>query len=193
MNSGFLRRGSNVQGFPGELLVGLNLYEFTSNAPLNVIDPDGLIGVGVIGVGGGEAGIGFGGGVNLSGGAGVFHGSGGWSTGGFVSGGGFIGGPTAPSMAVPCTGQRPFVVGGGAGGGGGLFLTNAGSSGDLGGPFNQWNISLPKIGPIPGLAISKKRGSEYQISARGYFACVQRGQGRSVAVWARFYERRRTQ
>jgi RHS repeat-associated protein len=106
-----------------------NLFSYVVNNPINLYDPLGLWGLGV--VGGGSAALGGGpvlpsaGLVAASGGGLFFGGPQGVNVGGFTSLGGF-----ANLGAAGHPGSN-FAFGGFAGLGGGAFLTNANSAADL--------------------------------------------------------------
>lgn len=108
------------------------------------MDPSGRVGIGVVGtgvVGTGSVGGGLvvGGGATGSVGGGLFS-SGGVGT--FASGGTAVGGPGYAVGAPGNTGQADFFEGAYVGFGGGVFLTNADTVSQLGGPFWQWNMDF---------------------------------------------------
>ena len=121
---------------------GINLYGYVKGRAAAAVDPDGRVGVGVIGTGSVGGGVVVGAGATGSVGGGVFIGPQGGSVGGFVSGGAAAGGPGSSYGAPGNTGQTDFFTGGFLGIGRGGFLTNAGSVSQLGGPFHQWNLDL---------------------------------------------------
>jgi RHS repeat-associated protein len=147
-----------------------NLYAYVGNKPLNLIDPKGLWGVGIIGSGSMEIGaVGIGAGVTGSIGGGVFGGGdGGMNLGGFGSLGGFAGGPGyGPSYPGD---NNNNVVGGAFGGfGGGAFATNAKCAGDLKGPFDTYSFNIG-VGPI-------KISAQFGISGGTWIGSVTVGPG----------------
>jgi RHS repeat-associated protein len=134
--------GRFISQDPLQYINGANTYQFVMGNPVNRVDPWGRVGVGVIGTGSAGGGLVVGGGATGSVGTGVFVGGSGVSTGGFASGGVAAGGPGVSIGALENTGQTDFFTGGFMGVGGGLFLTNADSVSQLGGPFWQWNLDL---------------------------------------------------
>ncbi len=145
---------------------GINLYGFVGNGPIDNVDPFGLFvtadpsfaytiaeavqnstfGVGIVGSASMEGGYIIGGGVSFSGGIGLFHNpQDGWSVGSFLSGGAFFGGPLGSINWPANQCQKSGVFGKSAGFTGGAFATNAGTSSDLYGPFNQWNGNIPDV------------------------------------------------
>jgi hypothetical protein len=84
-------------------------------------------------------------GANASLGGGLFRTpTDGFSVGGFGSAGLILAGPearvTVPQSPSKC--PQLGIAGGSFGAGSGLWISNAGSPRDLGGPFDQWNLNL---------------------------------------------------
>ena len=102
---------------------GLNLYAYVGNNPINFLDPNGLVGWGVVGSASFGAGIGVGPTLGASAGAGVFIGPN--SNGTPASFGGYV------SYVPTPQGPNPFAIGLGAGAGGGFFLTDVNNANDL--------------------------------------------------------------
>jgi hypothetical protein len=117
---------------------GADTYQFVMSDPVANTDPNGQVGIGVIGTASVGGGLVVGGGATGSVGAGVFSGG----PGTFASGGTAAGAPGYAVGAPGNTGQADFFEGAYAGAGGGVFLTNAGNVSQLGGPFWQWNLDL---------------------------------------------------
>jgi RHS repeat-associated protein len=137
---------------PAEEFYAENVYSFSDNDGINIIDPFGLWGAGFQCTGGGEAGVIWGAGATGSAGIGYFSGNK-RGVGGYFSGGAFIGGP-GWHKSFPKSTKAPFAIGYSAGGGPGLFFTNAKKSSELGGPFDQINVNLSVIPSLPGLSFS---------------------------------------
>jgi len=122
-----------------------NIYAYVGNDPVNLIDPTGLWGAGLLGQVGLEAGIvAAGAAAQGSGGIGYFSGTG---YGGFLGGGAFAG-PADPvnhnTACAPASQGDAAVVGGlYAGIGAGGFWTNANSASDLKGYFSTFNVNTP--------------------------------------------------
>ena len=125
-------------------------YPYAINNPTGWIDPSGQWGIGVIGGGSAEAGIGVGAGNTGFIGGGIFWGGPqGANWGGFAGGGSMIGGPGFGANAPNGSGTKGGVVigfpvgtpyiGGGVGG----YITNAKCAGGLGGPFDTWTVNTP--------------------------------------------------
>jgi len=138
-------------------------------------------GGGVIASGTLEAGDAFGAGGNLSAGGGFFYNPNeGFSVGGFDSGGAFLGGPSGSLNAPGSPTDRPSgIFGATAGVGSGLWVSNAGSPSDLGGPFDQWNLNFPfaslcfaKSGGtwIGSLVLGRSEGASFSIYPTSTFA-----------------------
>ena len=154
-----LAGGMNLFGYVdsvGKPHFDKNLYTYTGNNPVNVIDPIGLWGFGPIVSGSAEIGIGVAGaGAAGDAGAGLF-----WSgflrrlnLGAFAGWGGFVGGIEETNRdrigypSSPCN-KPASILGLFAGGGGGLFLTNAESASQLSGPFDTSFINVALAGFI---------------------------------------------
>jgi RHS repeat-associated protein len=123
-------------------------YGYASDNPLNEADPLGLLGVGFLGQGEAEVGVGtLGAGVQATFGAGLF-------TNGqrkctsvatFGSVGGFSGTPFPLGPKYPA--QAGGAIGAYAGVGAGIFVTNADSPSQLSGPFQTYNLNIG-AGPL---------------------------------------------
>jgi RHS repeat-associated protein len=122
-----------------------NLYAYVMSDPVNMIDPGGLWGFGLIGSGSAEVGLGQGAGATGSLGGGLFGGGPeGLNPGGFASFGAMRGG-LGEGKGYPCSDPDNFIGGGFVGAGGGAFFTNATSASGLKGPFYtaSFNIAFP--------------------------------------------------
>ncbi len=124
---------------PAGYINGANTYQFVMSNPAGSVDPSGRVGIGVVGTGSVGGGLVVGGGATGSVGGGLFS-SGGVGT--FASGGTAVGGPGYAVGAPGNTGQADFFEGAYVGFGGGVFLTNADTVSQLGGPFWQWNMDF---------------------------------------------------
>ncbi|MBK7473301.1 MAG: RHS repeat-associated core domain-containing protein [Betaproteobacteria bacterium] len=65
--------GRFLQADPLGLQAGMNSYAYVANDPLNRIDPNGLLGFGLQGGGGGDVGLVYGAGGQVQWGAGLFY------------------------------------------------------------------------------------------------------------------------
>jgi RHS repeat-associated protein len=133
---------------------------------------------GVIASGSVEGGAGLGSGASLSGGGGLFYDpNNGVSVGGFQSAGAFAGSLSAV-QSPSCNKSNPnFTLGSSVAIGSGMWLSNAGSPTDLGGPFDQWNLNTPFfsisfaisgdvwIGSLTTGGGSKASGGGYSVSS----------------------------
>jgi RHS repeat-associated protein len=118
-----------------------DLYAYCSNNPINIIDPRGKVGFGIVVSAGVEGGLGYGGGAQIDIGYGIFvGGEKGINAGGFVSGGFY------ENHGDPYNPQGGGVLGAYAGCGAGFFLTSAESSSELAGWFDTYSINTPWIG-----------------------------------------------
>jgi hypothetical protein len=98
-----------------------------------------------------EAGVLWGAGGTYSFGGGIFYTPNeGFTVGGFHGGGAFLGGPAIDnlgSLHFPSDCDQPTgAFGVYAGVGSGLWISNAGTPAELGGPFSQNNINTPAFG-----------------------------------------------
>ena len=134
--------GRFIQRDPIGYSGGINLYGYVVTNPATKTDPEGRVGVGLIGTVSAGGGVVVGAGVTGSVGGGMFIGPQGGMVGGFVSGGAAARGPGFPYGAPGGTGQTDAFGGAYIGAGAGLFLTNAGKVSQLSGPFWQWNLDL---------------------------------------------------
>jgi RHS repeat-associated protein len=135
-----------------------NLFVYAANDPINFVDPTGRWGIGVTGGGAVEAGLLSGFGVQGNLGFGLFgNGVSDLSLGAFAGYGAFVAGPAPANACVNPT----AVVGGFAGAGGGVFITNANSAADLGGPGAVVSVN---IGVGAGFSI------QFSVSGSGIWA-----------------------
>jgi hypothetical protein len=122
----------------------LNSYAYARNNPLALVDPSGLVGVGV--TVGGTAEIGdymAGAGATASTGGGVFWGSStGFSLGGITSAGSFAACSSGEASYPSSPKNDNHVLGAYTGAGASIFLTNADSASDLSGASKTYSINL---------------------------------------------------
>src|SRR5262249_51298241 len=123
---------------------GTNQYAYAGGNPLRIVDPAGLIGLGITANATAEGGFVYGvGGTESIGGGGFGEtDTGDLSAGGLVTQGGFVGGPGANASFPRCPSRNPWVLGGYAGGGLSAFLTNANSVADLTGPVETYSANF---------------------------------------------------
>jgi len=162
--------GLQFMGFPvgpgsGSSIVaqGQALYQQQNPSPTVPYPLNNSFSAGITGTLGYESGNAFGAGGQFSGGLGLFwNPQSGLSLGTFLSVGGFLGGPGASINYPkdPC--KKSGVFGSYYGLGGGGWLSNAGSSSDLLGPFNQANLNTPLVSVSPALS-----GNTYIVSFTG--------------------------
>lgn len=149
--------GRFVSEDPIRFRAGVNFYRYVRNNSLLYVDPSGndwgfgliggsTMGVGVPGYESHPQSIGNGALATAGGGSGFFYNFyNGLTTGSFATFGSFLGGSNlGPSYPGPtCQRSRPNGFSGAVAGlGGGVFVTNAGSSQQLQGPFDTTIVNL---------------------------------------------------
>ncbi len=133
--------GRFISRDPIGLSGGINMYAYAADDPTNVVDPEGLAGWGTIIGGSVETGLGVvssgefrstAQGYFTSGGKGTIHSSGSFG----------LAPPNGQALSPSSPGNTASAFGGYAGVGAGVFLTNADSSTQLGGPFRTYSFSV---------------------------------------------------